>query len=174
VVRQMLRLARVSAADTVYDLGCGDGRILTAAARLHGARGVGVELDPALAAEARAAVAAAGVGHLVRIEQGDAAAADVSGASVVALYLSEGGNASLLRAVSASLAPGTRVVSFYFPIPGWEGALVATDVSQGVAIHLYSAPGRGAAGARAGRGAAGEAAPAAAAAAGDAGRDAPQ
>ena len=63
-------------------------------------------------------------------------------ASVVALYLSERGNASLLRAVQSTLQPSTKVVSFTFPIKGWERQLQETDVSQKVHIYLYNAPGR--------------------------------
>jgi 16S rRNA A1518/A1519 N6-dimethyltransferase RsmA/KsgA/DIM1 with predicted DNA glycosylase/AP lyase activity len=140
VVHRMLQLAAVGPSDTVYDLGCGDGRILVAAAQHHGARGVGVELDSDLVQQARSNVAAAGLQHMVRIDQGDAAQADLRGASVVALYLSERGNVSLLRSLAPGLQPATRVVSFYFPIHGWEERRVAVDTSQNVAIYLYRVP----------------------------------
>ncbi len=75
-----------------------------------------------------------------QIIEGDAAAADVSSATVVALYLSDSGNAALLRAVGGTLRRGTRVVSLYFPVAGWEGCLQRHDTSAGIDIYLYSAP----------------------------------
>ncbi|KAI8469048.1 MAG: methyltransferase [Monoraphidium minutum] len=143
IAAAMLRLARVGPDDVVYDLGCGDGRIVIAAAQQMGAkRCVGIELDPRLAAAARRAVAAAGLDAAgrVAIVEGDAAAADLSDASVVALYLSDAGNRDLLAAVGPSLRRGARVVSLYFPVAGWEASLAAHDTSAGIDIYLYSAP----------------------------------
>lgn len=94
------------------------------------------QLDPQLAAAARRAVGAAGLQN-VEIICGDAAAADVSDASVLALYLSASGNQQLLRALAPSLRPGTRVVSHFFPVAGWERSLVARSVSRGVDLYCY-------------------------------------
>lgn len=73
----------------------------------------------------------------VEIICSDAAAADVSDASVLALYLSASGNQQLLRALAPSLRPGTRVVSHFFPVAGWERSLVARSVSRGVDLYCY-------------------------------------
>ncbi|GBF99179.1 50S ribosomal protein L11 methyltransferase [Raphidocelis subcapitata] len=141
VVLRMLQLAGVGPSDVVYDLGCGDGRIVIAAVQQLGAkRAVGVELDPKLAAAARRAVAAAGLEGRVRIDEADAAGADLSDATVLALYLSASGNRALLDAVAGTLRRGTRVVSLYFEVEGWEAALLARDTSMGVEVYLYAAP----------------------------------
>lgn len=144
VARAMLRIAGVTSKDTVYDLGCGDGRICILAAEEFGARGFGVELDPSLAKAAEAAVQAKGLGDRVTIRQGDCRGLDVSDATVLALYLSDSGNQQLLAGVSSTLRPKTRVVSLYFPVKGWEQHLVRIDRSMNIDIHLYTAPpGRG-------------------------------
>ncbi len=95
VVDRMLALAQVRAGDVVYDLGCGDGRIVIAAARRHGARGVGVDIDPARIEEARANARQAGVEHLVTFRVEDARTTDLSDATVVTLYLVAALNAEL-------------------------------------------------------------------------------
>jgi hypothetical protein len=85
-------------------------------------------------------VAAAGLEGRVRIVEGDAAAADVSDATALALYLSASGNRALLDAVAGTLRRGTHVVSLYFEVAGWEAARVARDTSMGVEIYVYRAP----------------------------------
>jgi SAM-dependent methyltransferase len=117
VVSRMLEVARVGPADLVYDLGCGDGRIVIEAARRYGAHAVGFDIDPALVAEARRNVNAAGVQQLVRIEQHDIFELDLSPASVVALYLLPELNVRLLPQLRR-LRPGSRVVSHDFDIAG--------------------------------------------------------
>src|SRR5829696_8141767 len=86
-VEAMLRLADVKKGDVVYDLGCGDGRIVIAAAVRFGANAVGIDIDPELIARAREKAKRAGVEHLVRFEQGDLFKADIRRATVVTLYL---------------------------------------------------------------------------------------
>eukprot|EP00882_Tetradesmus_deserticola_P010303 GHRQ01010884.1.p1 GENE.GHRQ01010884.1~~GHRQ01010884.1.p1 ORF type:complete len:182 (+),score=28.39 GHRQ01010884.1:85-630(+) len=140
VARTMLRLAGVNSNDTVFDLGCGDGRICILAAEEFGARSVGVELDKALADAAAAAVQAKGLQERVSIVHGDCRLLDVSRASVITLYLSEAGNRQLLQSV-VGLGKGTRIVSLYFPIKGWDGQLQQIDRSKNIDIHLYKAPG---------------------------------
>jgi SAM-dependent methyltransferase len=115
-VRAMLDLAEVKAEDVVYDLGCGDGRIVIAAAALHGARGVGVEIDDKLVEQARVDAKRAGVADRVRIEQGDLFAMDFRDATVVMLYLSEAINMRLWPKFVAELKPGARIVSHKFPM----------------------------------------------------------
>src|SRR5688572_13807904 len=88
-VRDMLVMAKVGRDDVVYDLGCGDGRFVIAAARDFGARGVGIEIDPVLVREARANARKAGVEDKVEIRQGNMFEVDLSPATVVALYLLE-------------------------------------------------------------------------------------
>ena len=87
VVAKMLELGQVGANDLLYDLGCGDGRIVVAAARERGARGVGIDIDPARIAEARANARREGVADRVRFRVGDLFKSDFSGATVVTLYL---------------------------------------------------------------------------------------
>lgn len=139
IARAMLRLAGVTSSDTVFDLGCGDGRICVLAAEEFGARSVGVELDKTLADAAAAAVRAKGLQERVRIVHGDCRQLDVSRASVITLYLSDSGNRRLLQSV-VGLREGTRVVSLYFPVKGWEERLVQLDRSKNIDIHLYAAP----------------------------------
>jgi SAM-dependent methyltransferase len=120
VVKAMLRLADVSAGDVVYDLGCGDGRIVIAAARDHGARGVGIDIDPRRIAEANAAARSAGVAGKVRFAVQDLFQTDFSEATVMALYLYPELNARLRPKLLAELRPGARVVSHQFAIAGWN------------------------------------------------------
>jgi SAM-dependent methyltransferase len=119
VVEAMLGLAAVKESDVVYDLGSGDGRIVIAAARL-GARGVGIEVDPELVALSEENAGAAGVGDRVRFVAADLFVSDFHEASVVALYLKPKVNARLRPLLEAQLAPGTRVVSHRYEVPGWR------------------------------------------------------
>lgn len=120
VVDQMLQLAQVTSKDVVYDLGCGDGRLVITAAKKFGARGVGIDIDPDRIAESRANAKAAGVEHLVTFKQQDALAADVSEASVVTLYLLSSSNLKLRPALTRQLKPGARIVSHAFGMGDWE------------------------------------------------------
>jgi SAM-dependent methyltransferase len=114
VVDAMLQLAAVTGRDLVYDLGCGDGRIVIAAAKRYGARGVGVDIDPQRITEARANAKAAGVEHLVTFRVEDLFATDVTGATVVALYLLPSVYRRLAPKLRRELKPGARVVSNSF------------------------------------------------------------
>jgi precorrin-6B methylase 2 len=119
VVEAMLSLGRVTSADVVYDLGSGDGRIPIEAARKYGARGVGVELDPALVQRARENAAAAGVADKVTFIQADLFRTDLSEATVVTLFLSPSVNFRLRSKLQRELKPGARIVSNRFPIGDW-------------------------------------------------------
>src|SRR6516165_10784083 len=113
-VRAMLKLADVKKADIVYDLGCGDGRIVIAAAKTYGARGVGIDIDPDRIREAKANAKKAGVENLVRFEQNDLFQADFREATVVTLFLLRSVNLKLRPKLLQDLKPGTRVVSNTF------------------------------------------------------------
>ena len=110
VVRALLELADVGPQDRVYDLGSGDGRIPITAAKELGARGVGIEIDPALVAQAQANARAAGVEDKVEFRLGDMYAADVRSATVVTLFLHPGPNLKLREKLRADLPAGARVV----------------------------------------------------------------
>jgi SAM-dependent methyltransferase len=115
----MLRLARVTPADVVYDLGSGDGRIVILAAQKYGARGVGIELDPKLVELSRQVAREGEVADRVTFIQGDLFTADISAATVVTLWLSTSVNMRLEAKLRGELRPGTRIVSHQFPIGTW-------------------------------------------------------
>ena len=119
MVGPMLEMAKVTAADKVYDLGAGDGKIVIAAAKQYGATGVGIEYDADLVQHARCLAAAERVHDRVTFIQGDIFETDFSDATVVALYLTPAVNRRLLPAFLA-MKPGTRIVSYSFPIGDWE------------------------------------------------------
>lgn len=119
VVDRMLELAGVTANDVVYDLGCGDGRIVITAAQKYGARGVGIDIDPQRIAEANANAEQAGVRHLVRFIEQDAMAVDVSDATVVTLYLLSSSNLKLRPRLTEQLPAGARIVSHAFSMGDW-------------------------------------------------------
>jgi len=119
VITEMLRIASVGPDDLLYDLGSGDGRIVIAAARQFGTRGVGIEIDPALVEVANENARQAGVTHLVRFVQGDIFVADFSKATVVMLYLLPELNLRLRPRLLTELAPGTRVVSHNYDMGTW-------------------------------------------------------
>lgn len=114
VVDRMLDLARVGSRDVLFDLGCGDGRIVITAATKFGARGTGIDIDPARIQEARSNAAAAGVADRVKFEQADLFESDFSQASVVTLYLLPSINQKLRPQLWRQLKVGTRVVSHDF------------------------------------------------------------
>ncbi len=120
VVNRMLELAEVTRDDVVYDLGCGDGRIVITAAERFGARGVGIDYDPERIAEANANAARRGVQDLVTFIQQDAMEADVSDATVVTLYLLSSSNRKLRPILTRQLRPGARIVSHAFRMGDWR------------------------------------------------------
>ena len=119
-VRAMLKLADVKKADIVYDLGCGDGRIVIAAAKTYGARGVGIDIDPDRIQEARENAKKAGVANLVRFEENDLFQANFREATVVTLFLLPSINLKLRPKLLQDLKPGTRVVSNTFDMGDWR------------------------------------------------------
>jgi hypothetical protein len=119
-VDEMLRQARLTSDDVLYDLGSGDGRIPIRAAEVYGVRAVGIEIDPALVAVAREAARRAGVAHLVTFRAGDIYREDLRGATVVTLYLSDTINLSLRPKLLRELPAGARIVSHDFRMGDWE------------------------------------------------------
>jgi SAM-dependent methyltransferase len=117
VMTAMFDLAEVTEKDTVYDLGSGDGRIVVAAARDRGAKGVGIEIDPELAARSRETIRAAGMASKVQVIRGDIFKQDLTPATVVTLYLLPNVNERLRPQLDA-LRPGTRIVSHMYSIKG--------------------------------------------------------
>ena len=143
-VRAMLELAGVSGRDVVYDLGSGDGRIVIAAAREFGARGVGVEIDPALVAESRASARRLGLTERVRIVEQDLFQADLRKATVVTLYLSVELNRRLRPKLLSELAPGSRIVSHDFDMGDWTPDRVVRihDDGRDRVLYLWVVPPR--------------------------------
>jgi len=140
VVEEMLKLADVQPTDTVYDLGCGDGRIVITAASKFGAHGVGIEINKELIAMGQEAARKAGVLDKVKLVEGDMFAADISPASVLALYLLPSIYERLKPKMLRELKPGTRIVGFKFEIPGWKPARkVAVN---GRPVYLWIIPER--------------------------------
>jgi len=117
VVEKMLEVAQVKKGDVVYDLGCGDGRIVVTAAKKYGVRAVGFDIDPERIKEARENVRKNGVEDLVRIEQKDIFTLDLSEATVVTLYLLPQLNVKLIPQLE-KLKPGSRIVSHDFDMDG--------------------------------------------------------
>jgi len=117
VVRKMLELAEVKKGDVVYDLGCGDGRIVVTAAKEYGVKAVGFDIDPERVKEARENAKKNKVEHLVRIEQKDIFTLDLSEATVVTLYLLPQLNVKLIPQLE-KLKPGSRIVSHDFDMAG--------------------------------------------------------
>jgi SAM-dependent methyltransferase len=138
-VGRMLELAEVGADDVVYDLGCGDGRLLLAAARERGARAVGVEIDPLRWLWCRARVAAAGLGDRVHVVRGDLFAQDLSEATVVVSYLLQDTSERLGRKLLQE-APGARVVSNVFTFPNLR--LIRRDERARITVYAVEAGGR--------------------------------
>jgi len=140
VVDSMLKMAGVTPKDVVYDLGCGDGRIVITAAQKYGARGVGIDIDPERIKEANANAKTAGVTGKVKFVRGDLFEADISEATVVTLYLLTDLNLKLRPKLMRDLNPGTRVVSHAFNMGDWKPERQATI--RGTTVYLWRIPPR--------------------------------
>jgi tRNA G37 N-methylase Trm5 len=143
VVDRMLELAEVKKGDVVYDLGCGDGRIVVTAAKKYGARGVGFDVDPVRIKESNENVQKNNVGELVQIRQEDIFKQDLSEASVVTLYLLPQLNVKLMPQL-ARLKPGSRIVSHDFDMEGAKPKQVVkiadSDGTREHTIYLWHVP----------------------------------
>lgn len=137
VVKEMLRMANVSQDDVLYDLGCGDGRIVITAAKEKGCRGVGIDIDMTRIQESRVNASNAGVSDKVEFLHTDLFEADISRATVVTLYLLSRVNLRLRPKLFRELKPGTRVVSHDFSMGEWtpEESIVIEDKVDYVPLH---------------------------------------
>jgi cyclopropane fatty-acyl-phospholipid synthase-like methyltransferase len=141
VVDLMLEMAKIKPGETVYDLGCGDGRILVPVVERYKAKAVGVEISPKLAEQASARVKKAGIADSARVIQGDVLDTDLSSADVAIIYLSTELNASLRPRMEKYLKPGARVVSHDYPVPGWRATRIErVDGKQMHSVYLYEMP----------------------------------
>ena len=138
VIEAMLEIAAVKKTDIVYDLGSGDGSILIMAAQKYGARGVGIEINPVLVADARRNAETAAVTHLVRFIEGDLFEADIREATVVTLFLLESLNERLRPKLLSSLQPGSRIVSHEFGMGSWAPQK-SIEVERR-RVHLWTVP----------------------------------
>jgi precorrin-6B methylase 2 len=143
IVEEMLDMAQVTKDDVVYDLGCGDGRIVVQAAKKRGCRGVGFEIVPELAQQARDNARKNNVSHLVTIKEEDLFKADISEATVVPMYLLPK-MLEQLRPKLAKLKPGTRIVSHDYRIKGVKSdksfTLVSKETGAEHILILYTLP----------------------------------
>ena len=138
VVERMLELAEVTKDDIVYDLGCGDGRIVITAAKKYGARGVGVDINPQRIAESNANAQKEGVEDLVEFILQDAMTVDVSQATIVTLYLLSSSNMKLRPILTMQLQPGARIVSHAFSMGNWPAEKIDTfSDARGSSRTLY-------------------------------------
>ncbi len=137
VVDAMLKMAKVTKKDVVYDLGCGDGRIVITAAKEYGAKGTGIDINPQRIKEANENAKAAGVTNKVKFIEGDLFEQDFSDATVVALYLLPAINLKL-RPQLLALKPGTRIVSHAFDMGDWKPDQTMTV--EGSTIYFWTVP----------------------------------
>jgi ubiquinone/menaquinone biosynthesis C-methylase UbiE len=144
VIDKMLAAASLRSGETLYDLGCGDGRIVVAAAKNFGAHAVGVEISDSLAQRARQQALAQGLQDQVKIITADMMGVDVSQANVVSLYLMTEANDTLKPKLERELKPGARVVSLEFKVPGWKPSRVEKVElhNHPYTIYVYQMPQR--------------------------------
>lgn len=119
VVRRMLEMSGLGPDEVHYDLGSGDGRFVLIAAKEFGARSVGFEIDDKLIAESRCAIQAAKLGDRAEIRSEDLMLADYSQPDVISCFLTPEGLEKAVPRMERTLQPGTRVVAYKFPLPGW-------------------------------------------------------
>ena len=142
-VEKILEVANLKPGEVLYDLGCGDGRILIAAASRYKVKAVGIEISESLAHTAAQHVKKAGLQSQVKIIHGDFMKTDLSDANVVTLYLATAANDTLRPNLEHYLKPNTRVVSYDYPIPGWKPIETSDTEGRTNAVHtiyLYEVP----------------------------------
>lgn len=138
VVEAMLQMAKVTKNDVVYDLGCGDGRIVITAAKKYGATGTGIDINPQRITEAKKNAEAAQVTDKVTFREGDLFETDFSEATVVTLYLLPAVNLKLRPILLEQLKPGTRIVSHAFDMGDWKPE--QTKEVNGSTIYFWTVP----------------------------------
>ncbi len=142
-VDRMLEMANLKPGETLFDLGCGDGRILITAVQKYKVRAVGIEISDHLARSAAEKVKKEGLQDRIKIVHGDFMKQDLSSANVVTLYLETAANDTLRPKLERFLKPNTRVVSYDYPIPGWkEMGTAEAKGNHGFShtIYLYQVP----------------------------------
>jgi len=141
VVSKMLKMAKIRKSDLVYDLGCGDGRILVLAAQKYGSRGIGYDIDPVRVRESRENVTRNNVGKLVKIFQADIFTLDLHNANVIPLYLLPEMNRRLLPQLE-KLKPGSRVVCHNYDLgeiePDEEVTMISNEDNSSHTLYLYT------------------------------------
>ncbi|NJK62638.1 MAG: methyltransferase domain-containing protein [Synechococcaceae cyanobacterium SM2_3_1] len=139
VVTALLKLGQVTSADLIYDLGCGDGRVVIQAATTCGARGLGVDIDPERIREARQAAEEAQVSPLVHFRCQDLMTLDLGPATVVFLYLLPSTNMKLRQKLQTELRQGTRILTHSFDFEDWQPTAVTTvsDVINTYSLYLW-------------------------------------
>jgi SAM-dependent methyltransferase len=137
VVDEMLKLAGVQKTDVVYDLGCGDGRLVVTAAQRYGAKGVGFDIDPERIAESQENATKAGVTALVKFHEQDLFTADFREATVMTLYLLTSVNLKLRPKLLRELRPGTRIVSHNFGMGEWRPDASSTVDVEDISHEVY-------------------------------------
>ncbi len=142
VVERMLELANLRTGETVYDLGCGDGRVLIVAAQKHRMKAVGVELSERLAKSTTETLKKLGLSDLATVIHGDLMDVDLSGADVVTLYLLRDSNDLLRPKLEKSLHAGARIISHDYEIRGWRPTLVdhLEASKREHKIYVYTVP----------------------------------
>ena len=144
-VAEMLRLANIREGDVLYDLGSGDGRIPIMAAQRYGIRAVGIEIDPALVAQANEQAQREGVANLVSFRQADLFQTDLREATVVTLYLSDSLNLRLHPKLLRELRPGARIVSHDFRMGDWPPEQTVRVPWENLyrTVYVWTVPARG-------------------------------
>jgi len=132
-VRKMLEMAKVGENDTVYDLGCGDGRIIVTAACEFGAKAVGIEADPLRFLFSLIRVKLSGAGDKVKVVWGNFFNYNLTKATVITIFLSYEVNNRLKKKLQEELIPTARIVSYYWPFSGWK----TTDTNRFLHLYLY-------------------------------------
>lgn len=138
LIKAFFDLAPVSADDVVYDLGCGDGRLLITAVEQGAGRGVGIDIDPERISVARDAAKSKGLDEKISFIEGDIMEVNLSQASVITCYLFPTASAALRPKFEKELKSGTRIVMESFPVPGWKPVKTSDINSRG--FYLYTMP----------------------------------
>lgn len=136
VAKKMLDISQISPSEMLYDLGCGDGRLIILAAKEIGAKSTGIELREDLVERARTEIKRLSLENKVNVIQGNFFDVAISDANVVTLYLTSSANERLRPKLEAELKPGTRVISHDFKVPGWKPSTVYNEL-LGHTIYAY-------------------------------------